>query len=59
MPDLRATEANLADGQAGSILRWGGRAGILGSILMLLTFGFVAAFVGSTRCSTRCCSPDS
>ncbi|MGH9151581.1 MAG: hypothetical protein ACRD03_04040 [Acidimicrobiales bacterium] len=27
-------------------LRWGGRAGIAGSILMLFTFGFVAVFVG-------------
>lgn len=32
--------------QAGSTLRWGGVAGILGSILMLVTFGVVAAFVG-------------
>jgi hypothetical protein len=32
--------------QADSTLRWGGLAGILGSILMLVTFGIVAAFVG-------------
>jgi hypothetical protein len=35
-----------ANAQADSTLRWGCRAGILGSILMLFTFGFVAAFVG-------------
>lgn len=35
-----------ANTQADSTLRWGGRAGILGSILMLVTFGWVAAFVG-------------
>ncbi len=29
-----------------STLRWGGLAGIGGSLLMLFTFGFVAAFVG-------------
>jgi hypothetical protein len=46
MHDLHTKEADLSDGQAGSILRWGGRAGILGSILMLVTFGVVAAFVG-------------
>lgn len=40
MNDPRTTE------QADSTLRWGGLAGILGSLLMLLTFGFVAAFVG-------------
>ncbi len=34
--------------QADSTLRWGGRAGILGSLLMLLTFGFVAASWGWT-----------
>ena len=32
--------------QADTTLRWGGLAGILGSLLMLLTFGIVAAFVG-------------
>lgn len=46
MHDLRTRPPDLSDGQAGSILRWGGRAGILGSILMLVTFGVVAAFVG-------------
>lgn len=35
-----------ANAQADSTLRWGGWAGILGSILMLVTFGWVAAFVG-------------
>jgi hypothetical protein len=40
MNDLRSEE------QADGILRWGGLAGILGSILMLITFGIVAAFVG-------------
>ena len=30
----------------GRMFRWGGLAGILGSILMLVTFGIVAAFVG-------------
>jgi hypothetical protein len=40
MHDLHTRE------QADSTLRWGGLAGILGSILMLLTFGIVAAFVG-------------
>ena len=34
--------------QADSTLRWGGLAGILGSLLMLVTLGFVAAFVGPT-----------
>ena len=40
MYDLRIKE------QADSTLRWGGLAGLLGSLLMLFTFGFVAAFVG-------------
>lgn len=40
MDDLRTTE------QTDSTLRWGGLAGSLGSILMLLTFGIVAVFVG-------------
>jgi Domain of unknown function (DUF4386) len=40
MHDTRTNE------QTDSMMRWGGRAGILGSILMLFTFGFVAAFVG-------------
>jgi uncharacterized protein DUF4386 len=40
MNDLHTKE------QTDSTLRWGGLAGILGSLLMLLTFGFVAAFVG-------------
>lgn len=40
MNDLHTKE------QADSTLRWGGLAGILGSILMLVTFGFTAAFVG-------------
>lgn len=46
MHDLRTREPDITDGQADSTLRWGGLAGILGSILMLLTFGVVAAFVG-------------
>lgn len=32
--------------QPDSTLRWGGLAGILGGVLMLITFGIVAAFVG-------------
>lgn len=40
MNDRHGTE------QPDSTLRWGGLAGILGSVLMLLTFGIVAAFVG-------------
>ncbi len=40
MNDLHTKE------QADSTLRWGGLAGILGSILMLVVFGIVAAFVG-------------
>ena len=35
-----------AKNHADPTLRWGGLAGIGGSILMLFTFGFVAAFVG-------------
>jgi len=31
---------------ADSTMRWGGLAGIAGSLLMLFTFGFVGAFVG-------------
>jgi len=46
MHDLRTREPDITDGQADGTLRWGGLAGILGSILMLVTFGFVAAFVG-------------
>ena len=34
------------DEQGGSTLRWGALAGVVGSSLMLLLFGFVAAFVG-------------
>lgn len=40
MNDLHAQQ------EAASTLRWGGLAGILGSLLMLFTFGLVAAFVG-------------
>lgn len=40
MNNLATTE------QPDSILRWGGLAGIAGSVLMLVTFGIVAAFVG-------------
>jgi hypothetical protein len=36
-----------------STLRWGGLAGILGSILMLLTFGIVAVFVGMDTMSAE------
>jgi hypothetical protein len=32
--------------QVDSTLRWGGLAGVLGSILLILVFGIVAAFVG-------------
>ena len=46
MHDLHTKEADLTERQTDSALRWGGRAGILGSILMLITFGVVAAFVG-------------
>jgi hypothetical protein len=44
MHDLHTKEADLTEGQTDSTLRWGGRAGILGSILMLVTFGVVSAF---------------
>ena len=47
MHDLHTTE------QADSTLRWGGLAGILGSILMLVTFGIVAAFVGMDTMSAE------
>lgn len=46
MNDLDTEEADLTEEQDASALRWGGRAGILGSILMLVTFGVVGAFVG-------------
>ena len=46
MNDLHTKEADLTERQTDSTLRWGGLAGILGSLLMLFTFGFVAAFVG-------------
>jgi hypothetical protein len=46
MHDLDTKEAHLTEAQNASALRWGGRAGILGSILMLVTFGVVGAFVG-------------
>jgi hypothetical protein len=46
MHDLHTKEAALTRERTDSTLRWGGRAGILGSILMLITFGVVAAFVG-------------
>ena len=46
MHDLGTKEADLTEGQTHSTRRWGGRAGILGSLLMLATFGVVAAFVG-------------
>ncbi len=39
------TEPRITD-QADSTLRWGGLAGIVGSLLMLFIFGFVAAFIG-------------
>jgi hypothetical protein len=46
MHDLDTKEADLTEEQNASALRWGGRAGILGSLLMLVAFGVVAAFVG-------------
>ena len=47
MHDLHTRE------QTDSTLRWGGLAGILGSILMLLTFGIVAVFVGMDTMSSE------
>jgi hypothetical protein len=46
MHDLDTKEAQLTEEQNASALRWGGRAGILGSILMLVAFVVVGAFVG-------------
>ncbi len=46
MHDVRTKEADLTEGQNHRALRWEGRAGMLGSILMLSTFGIVGAFVG-------------
>ncbi len=46
MIDLNAANDAHTREQADGTLRWGGLAGILGSLLMLLTFGVVAAFVG-------------
>jgi hypothetical protein len=46
MHDLATRQADPTEEQHASGLRWGGRAGILGSLLMLVVFGFVAAFVG-------------
>jgi hypothetical protein len=46
MHDLHTKEADLSEGQNDTSPRWEGRAGILGSLLMLVTFGVVAAFVG-------------
>lgn len=43
--DLLTTKPQTTQ-QADSTLRWGGLAGIGGSLLMLVTFGVVAAFVG-------------
>jgi hypothetical protein len=39
--------------QTDSTLRWGGLAGMLGSILMLITFGIVAVFVGMDTMSSE------
>ncbi len=46
MHDLDTKQADRTEEQNDSALRWGGRAGIFGSLLMLVTFGVVAAFVG-------------
>ncbi len=52
MHDLQTKEAALTKGTKGTkgrvdnTLRWGGLAGIFGSIVMLVTFGVVAVFVG-------------
>ena len=46
MHDLRTKETATIKGQTDDTLRWGGRAGVLGSIVMLVTFGVVGAFVG-------------
>jgi hypothetical protein len=46
MHDLRTRKPDLTEEQTDSALRWGGHAGIAGSVLMLVTFGFVAVFVG-------------
>jgi hypothetical protein len=46
MHDLDTYEADLTERQNASALRWGGRAGILGSILMLVAFVVVGVFVG-------------
>jgi hypothetical protein len=39
------------DEQADSMLRWGGLAGVSGSILLIVVFGIVAAFVGTDSMS--------
>jgi hypothetical protein len=46
MHDLDTYEADLTETQNASALRWGGRAGILGSLLMLVAFVVVGVFVG-------------
>jgi hypothetical protein len=46
MHDLDTKQADPTEQQNASALRWGGRAGILGSILMLVAFVVVAVFVG-------------
>jgi hypothetical protein len=46
MHDLDTKQADLTEQQNDTSLRWGGRAGILGSILMLVTFVVVGVFVG-------------
>lgn len=46
MHDIQTKKAHLTEGQTDTSPRWGGLAGILGSLLMLFTFGVVAAFVG-------------
>jgi hypothetical protein len=46
MHDVRTKEADLTEERSDSALRWGGRAGILGSLLMLVAFVVVGAFVG-------------
>jgi hypothetical protein len=46
MHDLDTDDADLTERQNASALHWGGRAGILGSILMLVAFVVVGVFVG-------------
>jgi hypothetical protein len=46
MHDLDTRQADRTEEQNVSALRWGGRAGILGSLLMLVTFVVVGVFVG-------------